>query len=88
MRESCLTITPETHFQDFCFSSLDLGLAGSGDLVSNGGMLLGALPGLVALGAKAAPSHCGLLISLDQGQRRRLRHGSVRLTSITEKKLG
>lgn len=64
MRESCLTITPETHFQDFCFSSPDLGLAGSGDLVSNGGMLLGALPGLVALGAKAAPSHCGLLISL------------------------
>lgn len=85
MQVSCLTIT--THFQDFRFSSLDLGLAGSRDLVSNGGMLLGASPGLVALRAKAVPSHCRVLISLDQGQRRRL-HGSVQLTSITEEKLG
>lgn len=62
-QECQFTITPLTHFQEFCFSSPDLGLAGSGDLVSNGGTLLGALPAFAELEAKAVPDRRGLLTS-------------------------
>ena len=71
MQQCYFTIIPNNMLREICFSSLDLGLAGSGDLLPKGEMLLGAPPAFVELEAKDAPGHCELLISWTERHRGR-----------------
>lgn len=49
IQEFCFTITLNNLLTEVCFSSLGLGIAGSGDLVPKGEILLEAPPGFVGL---------------------------------------